>query len=75
MTAKNKEITIKVAGECFKVNRSDDFKKTIKQLLIQKGVSVYSIIVDGKEVNVDQIPETFEQCQTVEVARQVTAGE
>lgn len=75
MTKKSEKKTIAVGGECVEVNIGDNVVDTLGCILGTKGWDVYSIIIDGKEItDISKMPLTFEQCKTVEVTRQVTAG-
>jgi hypothetical protein len=75
MSGNNKELVIKVAGECMKVNKSDNVRETLKKILKDKGITVYGVTIDGKEIDANTvIPLTFQDIKTLEVRRLVTAG-
>jgi nitrogenase subunit NifH len=72
---KEKTQIIRVAGECIKVNASDNVASTLKRITVEKGLTVFNIVVDGKSIlDAARLPQTFAQCTTVEVIRSVVAG-
>lgn len=69
------EKVIKIAGECVKVNTTDKVADTLRTLTKKMGVSVFGIWIDGVEnLDVETLPNTFADCQTVEIKRLVTSG-
>jgi glycyl-tRNA synthetase len=72
---KDKTKIIKILGECVEVNTSDNVSETLRRILTEKGISSYRIIIDGKPIHdITELPTTFAQCKTVELARLVKAG-
>ncbi len=67
--------TIRIAGESVEVNGSDSIKKTLKRILASKGVDSFTILIDGDEVtSTSDMPDTFDDCDEVEVQRYVKPG-
>lgn len=73
--ANDKTKIIKVAGECIKVNADDNVADKLREIMTKKGLTVFNINIDGKDIlDTKNLPQTFAQCTTVEVARSVVAG-
>lgn len=65
---------VRIAGEDVEVNKDDLVKETLKKLLKEKGIDVFSIYVDGEEIlSSDNLPETFSDHE-IEVVRNAKAG-
>jgi hypothetical protein len=70
-----REFTINIAGDEVKVETTAKVKETIKAKLEERGIDSFTIIIDGEEITSStEIPETFDECDTVEVRRYVKAG-
>lgn len=70
----NGKVKINLAGEEIEVNASDPVKTTLKNLLQDKGIDSFTIIVDGEEIeSTSDLPETFAGHE-VEVQRYVKPG-
>ena len=68
-------LKINIAGEEVEVERTAPVKETLKQLLEERGIDNFVIYLDGEEVtSSSELPETFEDVETLEVQRYVKAG-
>lgn len=75
LNGNNDLFTVKIAGEEVQVERDANVKETLKSLLEARGIDSFTVIIDGAEiVSSTAIPKTFEDCETVEVQRNVKAG-
>ena len=71
----NGKVIIKVAGEDVEVHSSDTVKETLKNLLQEKGIDSFTILVDGDEIlSTDDLPKTFGDCDSLEVQKNVKVG-
>ena len=69
------KMTIKIAGVAVEVAKEAGVKETLKAELENRGISSFVILVDGEEItNTDDLPDTFEDCDTVEVQRYTKPG-
>lgn len=66
---------IVIAGQSVEVDENAKVADTLKSLLESRGIDSFTIIVDGGEV-IDTLglPETFAQCETLEVERYAKPG-
>jgi len=70
----NGKMMITVAGEEVEVHGTDSVKDTLKNILAEKGIDSFTILVDGNEIeSTEALPETF-QDHIVEVQRYVKPG-
>lgn len=70
----NDMVEIVIAGEVVKVHKTDIVKTTLKNLLQEKGINSFTILVDGEEItSTTNLPETFGDHE-VEVERYVKPG-
>ncbi|MCD6489496.1 MAG: hypothetical protein J7K20_02060 [Thermodesulfobacterium sp.] len=68
-------LKINIAGVEVEVERTAPVKETLKQLLEERGIDNFVIYLDGEEVTSSaELPETFEDVETLEVQRYVKAG-
>jgi len=68
------KVNITIAGDQVIVNASDPVKETLKQLLQQRGIDSFTLLVDGVEVEATTaLPETFAD-HDIEVKRYVKPG-
>lgn len=71
----NGHTSIKIAGETVEINATDPIKETLKRILAAKGIDSFTILIDGEEVtSTSDMPDTFADCNAVEVQRYVKPG-
>lgn len=67
--------TVKIAGDSVRVPKPANVKDTLRQELSHRGISSFTIFLNGDEIrSSDDLPETFEDCTTVEVQRYTKSG-
>jgi len=70
----NGKMNISIAGESVEVNDSDNVKETLREILNSKGITSFTILVNGEEVtDTSDLPDTFEDNE-IEVKRYVKSG-
>lgn len=67
-------VTVKIAGERVPVDSDDNVRDTLHSLLDARGISSFSVYVDGTEIRDSRdLPDTFGD-HVIEVQKQVKAG-
>lgn len=69
------KFVVNMAGDSVEVDKSAQVAPTLKKMLEDRGLTSFALVIDGDEItNSDDIPETFADCDTVEVRRYTKAG-
>lgn len=69
------KLAVNIAGETVEIEREKPVKETIKSLLEARGIDSFTLFINGSEVlSSDDIPDTFEDVESLEVRRYVKAG-
>jgi len=70
----NDQLQIVVAGDRVTVNKTDSVKDTLKRILSEKGITSFTILVNGVEVTSTAMLPDFFGDSVVEVQRYVKPG-
>jgi hypothetical protein len=67
--------TVIIAGESVRVLKTDKVRETLYKLLKDRGITSYAPFLDGEEIqSSEDLPETFEDCTTLEVQKYTKSG-
>ena len=73
--AENDYFEIDYLGSNVRVGKTDGVADTLKGMLERDNINSFSLVIDGSKIeNANDIPETFEDCETVSVMKFVKAG-
>ena len=73
--ADDRMFEVRIAGNTTRVAKTANVKETLRRLLSDAGITSFTIYLDGDEIqSSDELPDTFEDCTTLEVQRYTKSG-
>lgn len=73
-TESTRTVPVTVKGIPYRVDENDDFTATVKRLAEDAGIRKFHVLIDGRNIDPEDAPETFHGVSRVEIFPYDKAG-